>query len=198
MSKTLAELRAEKSLSLPTGVERICLDQRVLSDVQRLVTEGQDIELEWRATKAEDPESSKPTRVGEGKPSRLAEIEAELEECYAKMRESEGELLLQARDGGEWQRWKDDHPAREGNESDRDDAFGYCNITDLIADLGRYVVAWNDDEFADGDWDGWFRAKVAPADLASIAKAVVMLHEARITVPKSPSGSSAIKQPATA
>jgi hypothetical protein len=82
----------------------------------------------------------------------VAEIDAELAALFDRMRESEGDLLLRAIGGGEWQRFKDDHPAREGNKSDEETAYGLCDSTALLADLGRFVVAWNGENFGADDW----------------------------------------------
>lgn len=192
MSKTLAELRAEKAqpASLPTHLARLCLDQKVLANIQRLTAEKHHIEITTPAPVDDDEKQTRPRRAGEGVNPRLAQIDAELEAEYDAMREAEGELLLQAGEGGAWLRWKDDHPPREGNESDERLAYGLCNAADLMDDLGSYVVSWNGDDFGPGEWDDWFKAKVAPADLGALVNAVVAMHESRILVPKSSTGSS--------
>ena len=194
MSKSLADLRAAKDRkpSLPTRIVKVCLDQDLLADIQRLTAEKRDLAVS--AAVADDADEAKggedggdgaPQRlVGPPPPPRLAEIDAELEPLYARLRETEGELLIRAGDGGAWLRWKDAHPAREDNAVDISLAFGYCNATDLANDLGKYVVAWNGDDFGPGEWDDWFRANVAPADIGAIVSAVVEVHEARVTAPK--------------
>jgi len=200
MSKSLADLRAAKDRkpSLPTRIVKVCLDQDLLADIQRLTAEKRDLAVS--AAVADDADEAKggedggdgpPQRlVGPPPPPRLAEIDAELEPLYERLRETEGELLIRAGDGGAWLRWKDAHPAREGSDVDERLSYGFCNATDLAADLGRYVVSWNGEEFAPGEWDDWFAAKVAPADIGECVRAVVELHEARVGAPKSPSVSS--------
>lgn len=190
--KSLADLRADKErpASLPTRAVTICLDQKLLADIQRLTLEKNDLLVQAAVESSDEDKPGRPKRQGEGKNPRLAEIDAEIEPLYAEMREASGEILLRARPGGEWLRWKDEHPAREKNESDDRLAFGLCNAADLLDNLGKYVVSWNGDEFGPGEWDGWFKGKVAPADLGALVTAVVEMHESRVTAPKSPSTSS--------
>lgn len=194
MSKTLADLRKEKDqpASRPTRVVKACLDQSLLADIQRLTVEKNDLLVAENARSAESEDgeqSGPPRRVGQGPDPRLAEIEVELEALYERLRETEGEILLRATDGGSWMRWKDAHPAREKNEVDERLAYGLCDATALLDDLGRYAVAWNGDDFGPGEW-AWFSEKVAPADLGACITAVVELHESRVAAPKSRSTSS--------
>jgi hypothetical protein len=192
MPKSLADLKA-KPKSLPTRAVRICLDQEAVADVQRLDREKSDLLLDaQRGGVTEDGErTGPPRRTGEGAaPPRLAEIDAELEALFDRMRESEGDLLLRAIGGGEWQRFKDDHPAREGNKTDEEVAYGLCDSSALLADLSRYVAAWNDETLGPDDWRDWFSAQVAPADLRELCSEVVQLHESRVRVPKARSTDS--------
>lgn len=183
MPRSLADLKA-KPKQLPTRSVRICLDQEAVADVQRLDNEKKDLLLEVRRQSDED-EDRPPRRVGEGAvPPRVAEIDTELEALFDRMRESEGNLILAARDGGEWLRFKDDHPPREGNKSDEELTYGLCDSSALLADLGKYVKSWEGENLAEGDWDGWFRAQVAPADLSELVRAVMQLQESRVAVPK--------------
>ena len=188
---TLAELRARKTKSLPTRTRRITLDLALLADVQRLEEEKRDLLIEAER-KADDEKSDAPRRkMAEGIPARVGEIDAELGALYDKMRASEGELLLRGVTGGEWQAWKDEHPPREGNQSDERAAYGLCNATDLLNDLGRYVAAWDGEDLAEGDWDGWLRDQVAPGDLRDLVSDVVSMHEVSgVRAPKSSSVSS--------
>lgn len=184
MSKTLAQLRAEKTRK-PTRaarVLRVCLDHDLVEQVQALREEKQDLLLAAAAARGED-ESGRPRRLGERGDPRLDEIDRELEALLDRMRESEGKLTVRAGDGGAWQRWKDDHPPRKDNALDDDVAGGYCNALDLLDDLGTYVEAWNDEDLAADDWDGWLRARISAADLKDACRAVVGLHEVRVVLP---------------
>lgn len=194
MARSLADLKA-KPKQLPTRTVRICLDQEAVADVQRLDAEKRDLLLESQRS---DDGDQKPRRVGEGPNPRLAEIDTELEALFDRMRESEGDLLLRAVDGGVWQRFKDANPPREGSKTDEDAAYGICDSSALLNDLGRYVAAWEGEQFGPNDWADWFAAQVAPADLAELCREVVQLHESRIRVPKARLiDSSATGEPAT-
>lgn len=194
MPKSLADLKA-KPKSLPTRVVRICLDQEAVADVQRLDNEKRDLLVDAARSSASDEgeRTGPPRRVGESAtPPRVTEIDAELEALYDRMRDAEGDLLLRAVGGGEWQRFKDDHPAREGSKTDEEVTYGLCDSSALLSDLGRYVVSWNGEALGAEDWADWFSAQVAPADLRELCSEVVQLHEARVRVPpKSLSASSA-------
>ncbi|HKY58308.1 MAG TPA: hypothetical protein VJL80_09745 [Aeromicrobium sp.] len=198
MSKTLAELRAMTAPKLPTRIERLCLNLELLAETERLQNEKEDLLVEVRRSTAADPEERQgpPRKIGApAKPVRVAEIDAELTDLYDQMREFEGELLLRGIEGGRWQEWKDANPPRKDNESDERHGYGIVNATALMADLGRFAAAWNGEEFAEGDWDGWFAARVAPADLAALVMRVVEMHEARVSVPKAQGGSSPTPSP---
>lgn len=197
MTSSLADLRKKKDepASLPTRVVKACLDQSLLADIQRLTAEKTDLIVAGAGTRAsadadDDTQDGTPRRVGQGVNPRIAAIDAELEPLYQRLRDTEGEILLRATDGGTWLRWKDAHPPREKNEVDERLAYGLANATDLLDDLGKYAVAWNGDDFGPGEW-AWFSKKVAPADLNACISAVVELHESRISAPKSLSNSSA-------
>lgn len=200
MPRSLADLKA-KPKSLPTRTVRICLDQEAVADVQRLDREKADLLLQARRSQVdEDGErTGPPRRVGESPmPPRVAEIDAELEALFDRMRESEGDLLLRAVSGGEWQRFADDNPARDGNKSDEQFGYGLVNVTALLADLGRYAAAWNGENFGPDDWREWFAAQVAPADLLELCQEVVQIHQSRVRVPPKPlSDSSEIQTSAT-
>lgn len=197
MPKSLADLKA-KPKSLPTRTVRICLDQEAVADVQRLENERRDVLLEAsRSARGDDAErTGPPLRAGESPtPPRIAEIDAELEVLFDRMRESEGDLLIRATSGGEWQRFKDDNPPREGNKADDENGYGLCDSSALLADLGRYVAAWDGENFGPTDWRDFFAAQVAPADLSELCREVVQLHEARVRVPKARSTDSSDTPP---
>lgn len=197
MSKSLAELRKSKPASLPTRVVTVCLDLEVLAEVQRLEGEKSDLHVELQGIAASSASQSRPNPRVAAINARVAEIDDELTAKFDRMRESEGELLLRATSGGAWQRWKDDHPAREDNKSDEAIAYGFCNASDLLDDLSKYVVEWNGEPFGKGDWDELFADRVAPADLRAICSLVVEMHEVRAQVPKSRSVSSELLTSAT-
>lgn len=174
---TLAELRARKHKSLPVHPARITLDQELLADVQRLEAEKNDLRMQVARVDEDGNRTGPPPKAGQKVPPRLAEIDAELARLYDRLRASEGELLLRGVTGAEWQAFKDEHPPRKDNGSDTQIAYGYCNASDLLNELGRFVVAWDGEELADGDWDGWLRDSIAAGDLRDLVTAVVVMHE---------------------
>jgi len=187
MSKsTLADLRAQvakKPTSYPTRVlPDVCLDQEATANVQRLMAERAELGPAQVAT-AESPDV--PRKLGEGPNARIAELDAEIESCWEQMRPNSGELLLMIGDSGAWLRWKDDHPARKDNQSDDLLTFGVCNATDLVADLGRYVKAWNGEELGPDDWSGWMSKRMSHADQGAAVRLIVGAYENRLSVPKS-------------
>ena len=233
---SLAELRAQKGArkTLPTWVRRITLDQSLLADLQRLDLRRQELEVEAeRVVKAEarkaakasedDPDAAKRVRKAgqKARPQRLVEIDEELAALedeagvlYDRLRETEGELLGRGIPGGEWQRWKDEHPPREVGRHETKREVGevtevvqggpiyhpddvlqtpwgsipVCNAADLRDELGRFMVSWNGEEFAEGDWDGWFAEQIAPGDFRDLVQDVMNAHEASgIRAPKAPS-----------
>lgn len=196
---TLAELRARANKALPTHVQVITLDQDLVADIQRLEAERDDLTNDMRRTDGDGNRTGEPTKAGQGSHSvaRLEEIASELAARYDQMRASEGELLVRAITGGEWQRWKDEHPPREGNVTDERIGWGLLNASDLLADLGLFVVSWNGEPLGEGDWQ--MLADQMPAgDLRDVTSAVIALHErSGVRIPKSFSGSSATEDSAT-
>jgi hypothetical protein len=195
MSKsTLADLRAKAAKSPPSYATRIlpnvCLDQEVVAKVQQLETEKLTLLSQDRGRKDEDGRPAAETKMAQGPDPRLAEIDTEIEDLWDSVRPQTGDILLRAIDGGEWFRWKDANPPREGNESDELLTFGLCNATALASDLGRYVAGWNDEELGPDDWATWLGQRVGPADQGAAVRIVVEMHETRLNVPKPPSGSS--------
>lgn len=190
--KTLAELRADPKPTRPTFTKRLTLDTELIANIERLQTEKQDLLHEAAAHKSDDPEkSAKPRKAGEGIGRRLAEIDQELVAFFAKMRESEGELLVRGMTGGEWQLWKDEHPPREGNVTDEDVAGKLCNASALLPELHKYAAEWNGEPLAEGDWTGWMANKIAPGDLRDLVATFIWTHEkSGVRIPKSLTESS--------
>lgn len=183
---TLAELRARKSKALPTHAQTITLDQELIADVQRLEAERADLQVDVRRVGQDGERTGPPPKAGEGSaiPARIEEINAELETLYDRIRESEGELILRGISGGEWQQWKDDHPPRDGNVTDQRIGWGILNATDLLADLGRFVVSWDGEEITEADWP-LLADQMPPGDLRDLVVAVVDMHErSGVRIPK--------------
>lgn len=204
MSKSLGELRAAAGAAkrLPTRTKTLCLAQELVGQVQELTSEKADLLMQIGSrVQGDDGETDgKPTRVGDPRRARVAEIDTELEALYAQMREHEGTLRLQAIPAGEWRRWVDANPPRE---TDRDEngrpilhplderlAYGFCNAQALADDLFRYVVSWNDEPVTEEDWQ-YLLNNAAPGDVKDIVTLVLSLQEGEgARAPKASSNSS--------
>lgn len=184
MARSIADLRAGRAPSLPTRVVKVCLDQEVTAQIQRLTAEREDILFAARRASVDADAAAPPKKASEkATPPRVAEIDAEIEVAWDRIRDAEGELLLRAVTGGEWLRWKDEHPARKDNQVDDRVTFGFCNAVDLMDELARFAVEWNGEALAEGDWD-LLAAEIAPADMTDLVRAVVEMHESRVVAPK--------------
>lgn len=173
MSKSLAELRASSRTSLPERAYSLCLAQALVAEVQALEEEEAALRVEVQRRLESDAPKRQAERVSDPRLGEIADRKAAL---YDEMREHTGELRLRGVSAGEWRRWVDAHPAREKNQFDAGAAYGLCNASDLLAALSDYVVSWNGDPLAEGDWE--FIANRAPSgDLAELCRLVVQMHE---------------------
>lgn len=184
MSKSLAELRASQHTALPERTMPLCLSQALVAESQSLQEERDEI---LQAERVQDGEAKKPKRQADKRNPRLVEIEARFDELADEMRAHTGELRIRAITGGEWRRWVDAHPARETGRHDNGQpiyhqvdeaiAYGICNAVDLYLALSDFVISWNGDPFAEGDWD-FIANRAAPGDLNELCRQVVQMHEA--------------------
>lgn len=207
MAPTLAELRAQtgpKPLPKSTRTVTLIEGQHLLAESQRLEEERIDVlvKAERDAERAEDDGRQRTQKAGQkpepSEPPRVAEIRAEQKAISERLAQFQAEIGLQGFTGGDWQRYKDDHPPREDNEHDRLLTGGLCNATDLFNDLGRFVTTWEGDELADGDWNNWLAERICYADRRDMVRDVVELHERSLPrIPKSPSASSSMETSAT-
>lgn len=183
MPKSIAEMRTSPSVGLPERPVRMCLAQKLVAEVQSLAAEHEQI---VNQVKIDPDKPGTPRRAGQGKPARAEEIEERVAALHEEMREHTGELLLRGIGAGRWRRWVADHPVRqvgltkEGapiwNPVDEEIAYGYCNADDLLDELGSYVVSWNGEPLADGEWD-FILTNAAPGDINEAVKVVVQMHE---------------------
>ena len=205
---TLAELRANsgaKSLPMAQCVVTLIEGQHLLTESRRLENERLDLILraERDAEAAEDDGRKRTQKAGQkaepSVPPRVEEITAELAALVDRLAEFQGTVDLRGITGGEWQRFKDDHPPREDNMADLQVAKGHCDSSALFGQLGRFVVSWNGEEVAANDWDDWLAEKITYADRRDMVTAVVDMHEANLPriSPKSPTGSSPTEDSAT-
>lgn len=200
---TLAELRARTGpVPLPKATRTVTLveGQHLLDESQRLEEERVDllIQVERDAEKTADDGRDRTQKAGQKpeptQPPRLDEIRAEQRALAERIAEFQGVLGLTGISGGEWQRFKDENPAREDNDADQRLAGGTCNTSVLFSALGRFVTSWNDEALGDGDWDAWLAERICYADRRDLVTAVVELHESRL--PRIPKVASSQTEPA--
>lgn len=216
---TLAELRAQSGPQpLPRTTKTVTLveGQHLLAESEALSEEAQDLAREEMSLKsrtsrtdAEGNQSGPPRKAGEGAADvrRLEEIAARFEAIKARLPEIadelaafQGEVGLVGLTGGDWQRFKDEHPPREEaadeqgnrplNRNDSTFALGFCNSTAVFNALGKFVSTWDGEPVSAKDWDDWLAERIAYADRRDLIAAVVQMHERKAArSPKSRSGS---------
>lgn len=215
---TLAELRAQsgpKPLPRKTVTVTLVEGQHLLAEFEALTQEATDLVREKdriaervSGQNADGEQTGPPRKSGQGSDDakRAAEIEARMAEIEARvkalpddLREFQGELDLTGFTGGDWQRFKDDNPPREGNEQDKHLVAGHCDASALFNALGKFVKAWNGEPVAAADWDSFLAERIAYADRRDLLPAIVSMHEAKAaTLPKSRSVSPTTASSATA
>lgn len=196
---TLAELRARTGpRPLPKATRTVTLieGQHLLDEFQRLNEELVDLLAAHERVSEDGERAGPPLKAGEKKfppevDQRIESIRTESAALLDRLGEHQGRIGLTGVEGGDWQRWKDEHPPREDNTADQKIGGGLCNTSDLFADLGRYVTSWNGDPVPEGEWDAWLGESITYADRRDLVRAVLEMHETGLSrVPFSSSGSS--------
>lgn len=168
----------------PTAAVVLNFGLDLMPEEDRLVEKIADLE-----SRTGDGDKAGPRRTADPRRKELADARAELDALHDKMRATQATLEVRAIPAGEWLRYKDEHPAREKNQSDLDVGLGYVNATELLDDLHRWAWRIGTETVSPEAW-----AKIAAsADSGSVlevARTAVRLQEARVTVPKSSSASS--------
>ena len=178
--KTLAELRASKHVGLPRTAYAACL-------AAPLVVRLREIDYELDAIPPPpDPDALKPRRrAGQpdpqvGNDKKRAALTDERDAVLAEMDDHLVEVILTAKDEFAWREWKDANPPRDGVA---EDGMAGCNFDALLAELPAHIIAVNDEDLDDDNWD-WLRVTIAPGDLEQMAFRVVDLHRVGVQVPK--------------
>lgn len=200
---TLAQLRAQSGPRPLPRAERLVTmieGQHLLAESEALRDELADLLLNVTRSDADGNPTGKPRKQGErGLPPRAKEIQESQRELLERLAEFQGVVTLRGMDGGSWQRYKDDHPPRDGNVADARYAGGHCNSSDLFADLGLFVAAWDEEPVAGSDWDDTLAERITYADRRDLVTAVVEMHETGVArAPKSRTVSLSTESSATA
>lgn len=167
---SLEDLRKGSPVARTERVYQLCLRRDLMAEVDALTTELTSPRL------GQDEDKQPPSRKGRN--PREAEMRSRLEVLTEQMDDATGDLRLRAIPDGEWRRWVNEHPPREGDDRDEQIGFGICNTDDLANDLGRWVVSWNGDPLASDDWPTIFAPNAAGGDLKALVNLVVMMQEA--------------------
>lgn len=198
MVKSLADLRTEQSDVRPERPYRVFVGdgQKYVAEAKRLADEHDDLEMQPESDGEGD---QRPKMMVKPKSARLTEIRDRLAELTDLMAEYEGEVTVRASwSDGDWKQWCTKHPARTEDEpGSRDDAMivgSFCNAEALIDTLSEFVVAWEGEPLAPGDFDA---LNLLRPDKKAIASMVVSMYEVGDDVPKWRSGLSALLKSAS-
>lgn len=179
---TLAELRAQtgpKPLPRQTKVVTLVEGQHLLAEAQQLADELITIAAKASGVDEDGERTGPPRKAGQGAqlPARADEIKTRQAEILADLAQFQGELGLTGIEGGDWQRFKDANPPREGNPQDLRYTGGRCNAGAVFAALGRFVASWDGDAVNADDWDTWLAERITYADRRDMIAVVVGMHE---------------------
>lgn len=205
MSKSLDDLENDPNLSLPERIYQLCLNGKLIADLQVLESRKGELDIELvrelaataakrGAVVAEDGETKGPPRrqgqrTGESPKSKkirkeIDDLDNQLADKWDSIAEYTGNLRLRAFPPSAWIQWVDDHPAREKNARDAEIAAGKCNADDLLAALPEFAATYNDEPIRTGRFDSLIRANAQWADLKGIAQTIVAMHEYEVDLPK--------------
>lgn len=194
---TLAELRARAAgdRPLPKAEQTVTRveGQHLLVEAKALEDELADLVRDEPGQVAEDGSpTSAPRKAGQRPNPRIAELRDALAGLPGRLAEFQAVLGLTGLTGGEWHRWKEEHPADPESEADKRLTGSTCSASALFGSLGRFASSWDGEPLSESDWDGWLAESITYADRRDLVAVVVRMHEdGMVRVPKLSSGSSA-------
>lgn len=180
----------------------LCVDLHLLAEYEQAQSDRDDLQVE-RALLVPSPDEdgdatteAGPKKLVPRNQKRLREIdagikdaEARMDDLWERMQPNRKDLRLRAIIAHEWQALLDEHPARDPEtpqgQRDRSTTFGLLDSDALIANLGRFAVAWGDEQVTPEVWDEVLYPRSTPHQLRQVASLVVALHEGEYTIPKS-------------
>ena len=182
---TLAELRAQtgpQPLPRSTVLVTLVEGQHLLAESETLAEELLDLTRQASRTDKDGDRTGPPRKAGEraSLPPRADEIKTRQTAILDDLADYQGELGLCGITGGDWQRFKDENPPREGNTADGHLAKGHCDSSALFRALGRFVSAWNGEAVAAQAWDEWLGERITYADRRDLVAEIVDMHETRL------------------
>lgn len=189
---SLAELKAEagpEPRPVATVTVTLVRGQHLLDESNRLRERLVDV-----LARAEVSEEEAESRAAAQKWSETAEpdeaeaIKAEHATILPRLAEYQADLGLVGISGGDWQRFKEEHPPRKDNAADQRLTGSWCDADALFAALGRFVSTWDGEPVQPGAWDEWLAEKICYADRRDLVSTVVDMYETRVNrIPKSSS-----------
>lgn len=215
---TLAErkARAQSGVDLPRQSVTITFlsGEALFEEVKSLTNKLTDLRIAKSRKTEDEVEAEKRTRKGSQKAAvteesltaRIAEISQD------KMPEHQSECALVGMTSGEWQRWRDKHPARiigyrettkENGDVETGDPIYHpddleltkvvpwalapsCNAADVDALLlDRFIATVDGETLEEGGWLGWLADAILYQDRRMLVRAAVVMHEqAMVRLPK--------------
>lgn len=140
-------------------------------------------------------------KAGSGVSPRRRKLDTEIAELEKALEDSEATLTLRVLDPGDWLQFVEEHPAADegepGHTADVTVCRGWVNAKDLLANIGRFIVGWNDETLPEGAWTAEHTKKIPPANAQKVLQSIVDHHQRPVILPKSSSASSTTRSSAT-
>lgn len=202
--KSLSEMLADTApapLPKASAVVTLVTGQHIVDELEQIERDYSDLlSSPMPGAKDESGEATGPPLKAGQSNRRMAqarELQERSQDALRRLADHQVTIGLTGISGGQWQRWKDEHPPRQGVASDVAVTHGWCNAADLLDDLARYVTSWDGEPLKPGAWDQ-LAEQVVYADRRDLVTKVVEMFENGVTrSPFSQSGSSTTENSAT-
>ena len=185
--------------SLQTWSEKIPTDLSRTAALELLREERETLDEAEAAEKQAG--TARARKAGSGISPRRRELDTEIDKLEKALEGSEATLTLRVLDPGEWLQFIEEHPAAEegepGHASDAAVCRGWVSTKALLANVGRFIVGWNDEEIPEGAWTAEHSKKIPPANTQKLLQSIVDHHQRPVILPTSSSVSSTTKSSAT-
>lgn len=215
---TLAERKAQAGKHLPRETYTLTFQSgnALVEEAKALDRELTDLRIAEARMTDEEREAEKRTQKGGGKSAsalrkiRIAEIEARQPQITQdELPEHQEDALLVGMSSGEWQRWRDKHPARiigyqETTKPNGDvvtgdpiyhpddleltkmpwSAYPSCSAEDVLEAIPQFIKEVGGEPAGDA-WTDWLADEVLWFDHRNLVRTIVAMHEApMIRLPK--------------
>ena len=185
--------------SFQTWSKTVPTDLARAAELELLRTELATIEEAEEAEK--DSGTARARKAGRGANPRKAELVSQIDEIEKVLEASEASLTLRVLDPGEWLQFVEKYPAAEegepGHTADTTITRGWVSASALLANVGRFIVGWNDEKLPEGAWTAEHSKKIPPYYMQNVLQSIVDHHQRPVTLPKSSTASSTTRSSAT-